>query len=201
MKTDPRIDAYIARSADFARPILSHVRAIVREACPDVEETMKWSVPHFDYKGMMMCSMAAFKEHCALNFWKGSLFLDGARGVGAAGQFGRITKVSDLPSKAVLRGYIRKAMALNESGTTVKREPKAPKKPIAVPADFRAAVKKNKRAHATFEGFSPSHRREYLEWITEAKSEETRKRRLDQAVEWLAEGKTRNWKYVNPLNP
>jgi uncharacterized protein YdeI (YjbR/CyaY-like superfamily) len=197
MTTDSRIDDYIARSADFAKPILTHLRAIVRESCPEVEETMKWSVPHFDYRGSMMCSMAAFKEHCAFGFWKASLILDvDGSNREAAGHFGRITKVSDLPSKAVIRGYIRKAMALNESGTTVKREKKAPLKAIPVPADFSAAVKKNKKAHATFEGFSPSHRREYLEWITEAKSAETRKRRLDQSIKWLAEGKPRNWKYM-----
>jgi uncharacterized protein YdeI (YjbR/CyaY-like superfamily) len=196
MTTDSRIDDYIARSAEFAKPILRHIRAVVHESCPDVEETMKWSVPHFDYQGTMMCSMAAFKEHCAFGFWKASLILEGTGpNRDAAGHFGRITKVSDLPSKAVMRGYIRKAMALNETRTRVTREPKAPKKAIPVPADFKAAVKKNKKAHATFEAFSPSHRRDYLEWITEAKSAETRKRRLDQAVQWLAEGKSRNWKY------
>jgi uncharacterized protein YdeI (YjbR/CyaY-like superfamily) len=197
MKTDSRIDDYIARSADFARPILTHLRAVIHESCPEVEETMKWSSPHFDYKGSMMCSMAAFKEHCAFGFWKASLILEGnASNREAAGHFGRITKVSDLPSRAVIRGYIRKAMALNDSRTTVKRERKTPKKAIPVPADFKAAVKKNKKAHAAFEGFSPSHRRDYLEWITEAKTAETRRRRLDQSIQWLAEGKPRNWKYM-----
>lgn len=129
--------------------------------------------------------------------WRASLILDGSNhGADAMGQFGRITKASDLPSKKLMRDYIRRAMALNESGTTVKRDRKAPKKPIPVQADFSAAVKKNRKAQATFEGFSPSHRREYLEWITEAKSEDTRKRRLDQAIQWLAEGKPRNWKYM-----
>jgi uncharacterized protein YdeI (YjbR/CyaY-like superfamily) len=195
-KRDPRVDEYIARSSDFAKPILTYIRSVVHESCPDVEETMKWSFPHFDYKGMM-CSMAAFKEHCAFGFWKASLILDGSnQGADAMGQFGRITKASDLPSKKLLRDFIRKAMALNESGTTVKRETKARKKAIPVPADFSAAVKKNKKAQATFEGFSPSHRREYLEWITEAKSDETRKRRLDQAIQWLSEGKPRNWRYM-----
>ena len=199
-KKDPRVDAYIAKSANFAKPILTEIRAVVHDACPDVEETMKWSFPHFDYKGMM-CSMASFKEHCAFGFWKASLILGGNGGTeGAMGQFGRITALSDLPSKKVMRDYIRKAMALNDAGTTVKREPKTPKKAIPVPADFHAAVKKNKRALATFEGFSPSHRREYLEWITEAKSEDARKRRIDQAIEWMAEGKSRNWKY-EPKKP
>ena len=193
-KKDPRVDAYIAKSAEFAKPILSEIRAIVHDACPNVEETMKWSFPHFDYKGMM-CSMASFKEHCAFGFWKASLILGENGSEGAMGQFGRITRLSDLPSKKLMRQYIQKAMALNDSGTTVKREPKAAKKPIPVPADFKSAINKNKKALAAFEAFSPSHRREYLEWITEAKSDDTRKRRIDQAIEWMAEGKTRNWKY------
>jgi uncharacterized protein YdeI (YjbR/CyaY-like superfamily) len=194
-KKDPRVDAYIAKSADFAKPILAEIRAIVHDACPSVEETMKWSFPHFDYKGMM-CSMAAFKEHCAFGFWKASLVL-GENGASsdAMGQFGRIVALSDLPSKKVMREYIQKAMALNDSGTTIKREPRAPKKAIPVPADFTAAVKKNKKAHAAFEAFSPSHRREYLEWITEAKTDDTRQRRITQAIKWMAQGKSRNWKY------
>ena len=194
---DKRIDAYIAKSADFAKPILTYLREVVHEACPDVEETMKWSSPHFMYKGML-CGMASFKEHCGFGFWKSGLVLDTDDAqVGAAGQFGRITKLSDLPPKKVIAGYIKKAMALNESGTAVARKRKrAARKEIAAPDYFMAALKKNKKALATFEGFSPSHRREYLEWITEAKGDDTRKRRLDQALEWMAEGKPRNWKYM-----
>jgi uncharacterized protein YdeI (YjbR/CyaY-like superfamily) len=199
-KTDPRVDAYIEKSAEFARPILRHLRRVVHASCSDVEETMKWSFPHFDYKGMM-CSMAAFKEHCAFGFWKASLILDGnGRSEEAMGQFGRITALSDLPSKKLMRDYIQKAMSLNESGTAVKRENRSPKKAIPVPADFTAAVKKNRKALAAFEAFSPSHRREYLEWITEAKSEDTRQRRITQAIEWMAQGKSRNWKY-EPQKP
>ena len=191
---DPRVDAYIAKSSDFAKPILNHLRAVVHESCPDVQETIKWGAPYFDYRGMM-CGMAAFKEYCALGFWKESLISDGKANRDAAGQFGRIASVSDLPPKTVLHRYIRKAMALNESGTTVKREPKTPKPAIRVPPDFAAAMKKNRKAAATFDAFSPSHRREYLEWITGAKTDATRQRRLDQAIEWLSEGKSRNWKY------
>jgi uncharacterized protein YdeI (YjbR/CyaY-like superfamily) len=193
-RKDPLIDQYIARSAEFARPILTHIRAVVHEACPEVEETMKWSFPHFDYKGMM-CSMAAFKEHCAFGFWKASLILDSTN-ADAMGQFGRITKVSDLPSKRQMREYIKKAMLLNDTGAAIRRERSAAKKEIAPPADFLAALKKNTKAQTTFDAFSPSHRREYLEWITEAKGEDTRKRRMDQAIEWLAQGKPRNWKYL-----
>ena len=196
---DPRVDAYIDKSADFAKPILTHLREVVHAACPDVEETMKWSFPHFMYKGML-CSMASFKQHCAFSFWRGSLVLggNGAAADEAMGQFGRITKLSDLPPKKVLAGYVKKAAALNEAGVTA-RTPKAPrttKKPLVVPDYVMAALRKNKKALATFEGFSPSHRREYVEWITEAKGEDTRRRRLEQAVEWMAEGKPRNWKYA-----
>jgi uncharacterized protein YdeI (YjbR/CyaY-like superfamily) len=193
---DPRIDAYIEKSADFAKPILRHLRDVVHEACPDVEEKMKWSFPHFDYKGMM-CSMASFKEHCTFGFWKPELVLGDAAKEGGMGQFGRITSVKDLPAKKVLVGYVKKAKRLNDEGVKPKRAQKSKmkKRDIDVPQDLVAALKKNAKARATFEAFSPSHRREYLEWITEAKREETRARRIAQAVEWMAEGKRRNWKY------
>jgi uncharacterized protein YdeI (YjbR/CyaY-like superfamily) len=196
---DPRIDAYIAKSAEFARPILEHLREVVHAACPDVEETMKWSRPHFEYKGLL-CGMSAFKEHCAFGFWKGSLILgEGGEAEGAMGQFGRITRLSDLPSKKVLSGYIKKAMELNEAGVKppTPSKPKAPKPEPAVPDDLAAALALHDAARATFDRFSPSHRREYIEWITEAKTPATRSRRLETAVEWLAEGKSRNWKYTN----
>ena|SRR5688572_11313558 len=196
---DPRIDAYIAKSADFARPILTSLRETIHAACPEVEETMKWSNPHFMYHGML-CGMASFKQHCAFGFWKSSLVLgDDARADDESmGQFGRITKLSDLPPKKVLTGYIRRAMQLNEEGIRPpKRMKPRTEKPreIEVPDDLAAALRKNKRALATFEGFSPSAKREYLAWIVEAKREETRRRRLETAVAQMAEGKTRNWKY------
>ena len=197
-KRDQRVDAYIAKSADFARPILTHIREVVHDACPEVEETMKWSFPHFMYEGML-CSMASFKEHCAFGFWKGGLIIDksGRSVEQAMGQFGRLTSVADLPSKKVLSGYIKEAMRLNEEGVkTPARARTKPKKELAVPADVAAALKKNRKAAATFDGLSPSHRREYVEWITEAKTDETRARRLETALEWMAEGKSRNWKYV-----
>jgi uncharacterized protein YdeI (YjbR/CyaY-like superfamily) len=192
---DKRIDAYIAKSPDFAKPILTQIRAVVHEACPDVEETLKWSHPAFMYNGLL-CGMHAFKAHCALGFWKGTL-VTGTASDDGAGQFGRLTKVSDLPSKKVLAGYVKKAMALNDEGTSAPKRVPKPKKELVVPDYFTAAaLKKNKKALATFEAFAPSHRREYVEWITEAKSEETRARRLEQAVEWMAAGKSRNWKYA-----
>jgi uncharacterized protein YdeI (YjbR/CyaY-like superfamily) len=194
---DPRIDAYIEKSAPFARPILTQLRSVVHEGCPEVEETIKWGAPFFDYRGTL-CSMAAFKEHCAFGFWKASLVLDdkNAKAQEAAGHFGRIRSLSDLPPKQTLIGYIKKAMALNEHAVKPSRPPKHPKKPIKVPAYFRAALEKNKKALATFESFPPSHKRDYVEWVTTAKGDETRERRLATAVEWMSEGKPRNWKYM-----
>ena len=201
-KQDPRVDAYIAKAADFAKPILKHIRRMVHAACPEVEETMKWSFPHFTYKGML-CSMASFNQHCAFGFWKGSLFLDksGAaadRQEEAMGQFGRITSVSDLPKEGVLVHYVKEAMKLNEAGVKLPAKPKSEeKKELVAPDYFLAALKKNKKALAAFDGFSYSHKKEYVDWITEAKREETREKRLATALNWLAEGKSRNWKYEN----
>ncbi|HEY6352537.1 MAG TPA: YdeI/OmpD-associated family protein [Candidatus Angelobacter sp.] len=194
---DTRIDAYIARSADFAQPILRRVREIVHQGCPKVEETMKWSFPHFMYKGML-CSMASFKEHCAFGFWKGSLVLDGAgKSADAMGQFGRITSLKDLPSKSTFLGYVKKARQINDEGVKVPRKakPQGEKKDLVAPDYFLAAVKKNWKALAAFEKFSYSHKKEYVQWVTEAKTGETRTRRLQTSVEWLAQGKSRNWKY------
>ena len=194
---DPRVDAYIRDAAPFAQPILTTIRETVHASCPDVEEAMKWSFPHFMYKGML-CSMASFKEHAAFGFWKGSLiFDDQSKSTEAMGHLGRLTKPSDLPAKRVLAGYIRKAMALNDEGVKVARVPKrAAPKALPVPEDLTAALTKNKKAQAAFEGFSPSHRREYIEWITDAKRAGTRGRRLRTAVEWMGAGKALNWKYM-----
>ena len=190
---DKRIDAYIAKSAPFARPILVHLRAVVHAACPDVEETVKWSMPAFDYKGAL-CSMAAFKQHATFGFWKGSLIKQDSGSTAAMGQFGRITAVSDLPSKSEMKRYIREAMKLNDSGVKAPRVTRS-RPEIPVPDDVATALIRNKKAKAVFDAFSPSHRREYLEWITEAKTEATRKKRLATAIEWMSEGKSRNWKY------
>jgi uncharacterized protein YdeI (YjbR/CyaY-like superfamily) len=195
---DPRIDAYIAKSAEFAKPILKHLRKIVHAGCPQVEETMKWSMPHFDYKGVM-CGMAAFKAHCAFGFWKSELILDRDKQAekSGMGSFGCIKSLKDLPNEKTLIGYVKKAAALNEAGIKVpgRAQPKK-RAPIPVPPYFAAALKKNAQARKTFEAFPPSHRREYLEWVTEAKREETRNERLTKTIKWLAEGKSRNWKYT-----
>jgi uncharacterized protein YdeI (YjbR/CyaY-like superfamily) len=192
---DTRVDAYIAKSAEFAQPILEHLRAVVHAACPDVEETMKWSFPHFMYKGMM-CSMASFKAHCAFGFWKAELLMADEARREAMGHFGRIESIKDLPSKKVLTAYIKQAMKLNDEGVAApaRAKPAAPRE-LVIPDELTAALKKVPAARKHFEAFSPSKRRDYAEWISEAKTDATRVRRLEQAIEWIAEGKSRNWKY------
>lgn len=193
---DPRVDAYIAKSAPFARPILTHIRKAVHKGCPDVRETMKWSFPHFDYKGML-CGMAAFKQHCTLGFWKASLLKEsgiGAKPADAMGQFGRIASLADLPAEKDLVALVRKAARLNDEGVKVVRRT-VPKPMPKAPAAFLEALRENRKARAAYEAFTPSHRREYLEWITEARTDATRDRRIATTIEWLAEGKSRNWKY------
>ncbi len=197
--TDPRIDAYIDKAAPFAQPILRHLRALVHAICPDVVETIKWGFPHFMHAGAILCSMAAFKQHVAFGFWKGAL-IEGVGGPGsrhdAMGQFGRIGSLDDLPAKRTLVSILRKAMTLNEQGATVPaRARKAPRDEAEVPEALAAALKRNAKARKTFEAFAPSHRREYCEWIAEAKRDDTREQRVAQAIEWIAEGKQRNWKY------
>ncbi len=191
-KRDPRVDAYIQRSGEFARPILTHVRELVHEACPDVVETVKWGAPHFDYEGVL-CGMAAFKQHCNVILWKASLVIgEGANHAG--GPLRDITKLSDLPSDKTLKGWIRQAAKLNEQGVKAPRATK-PKKPLVVPRELTNALARNKKAAARFERFPPSHKREYADWISDAKGADTRQRRVDTAMEWIAEGKSRNWKY------
>jgi uncharacterized protein YdeI (YjbR/CyaY-like superfamily) len=197
-KKDPRIDAYIAKSADFAQPILKHLRKMVHAGCPGVEETMKWSMPHFDYQGVM-CGMAGFKQHCVFGFWKESLIFDRDKAAEktAMGSFGCIKSLADLPSEKTLIQYVKKAAALNEAGIKApgRTQPKK-RKPLEVPGYFSAALKKNAKARKTFGNFAPSKRREYLEWVTEAKRDETRKERLAKSIQWLSEGKARHWKYM-----
>jgi uncharacterized protein YdeI (YjbR/CyaY-like superfamily) len=194
---DPRVDAYIANAAPFANPVLTRIRAAVHKGCPDVEETMKWSFPHFDYKGML-CGMAAFKEHCTLGFWKASLLQGNgiaATSKDAMGQFGRITSVADLPSEKTLVALVRQAARLNDEGVNLVRQRKAAKPMPKAPHAFLDALRANARAKETYDAFSPSHRREYLEWIIEAKTDATRDKRIATTIEWLAQGKSRNWKY------
>ncbi len=196
-KKDPRVDAYIGKSAHFARPILTHIRSLVHAGCPEVEESVKWGFPHFMYKGIL-CSMASFKEHCAFGFWKGKLVLgEGRASDDAMGHFGRIMSLDDLPTDNAILGYLRKAMKLNDEGVpSPTRIRKKEKTPLKIPVYLKSALAKNKKAGATFDAFSYSHKNEYIEWLTEAKTDETREKRLKTAVEWMAEGKGRNWKYA-----
>lgn len=194
---DPRIDDYIAKAEPFAKPILRHLRAVVHAACPDAEESIKWGMPHFMYRGRMMCGMASFKAHCTFGFWKGAALLGAdSRNAEAMGDFGRITSVAELPPKARITSLVKQAMKLDEEGVKrVARKAPAPAKPVRVPSDLAAALKGNAAAARAFKEFTPSARREYVDWITGAKTEPTRERRLATALEWIAEGKQRNWKY------
>ncbi len=199
-KKDKRVDSYIEKSAAFAQPVLKHLRQLIHKVCPEVEEKMKWSFPHFDYKGSMMCSMAAFKQHCAFGFWKAQLMRDPKKifaGEEAMGHLGQIKSLADLPSDKILTEYIKEAMRLNEEGIKLPARTSATaKKELKIPGYFKKALSKNKKALTTFEGFSYSHQKEYVEWVTGAKTEETRDRRLATAIEWLSEGKIKDWKYV-----
>lgn len=197
--TDPFVDAYIEKSKDFAQPILNHIRELVHAACPDVIETKKWSFPHFDYKGMM-CSMAAFKEHCAFGFWKQSLLEDAAFPAEktAMGSFGRIKSIKDLPNDKTFKKLIVDAMKLNDAGIKIaKSKPASEKKELVVPEILTAALATNELAAETFNNFPYSCKKEYVQWITEAKTDATRDKRLATTIEWLTEGKRRNWKYEN----
>lgn len=201
-KKDKRIDAYIEAAQPFAKPILKHLRKLIHQGCPEVEETIKWSFASFDYKGPFV-SFAAFKEHCAFGFWKTSLINDkhgylqpvANKGGESMGNFGRITSRKDLPPDKVILEYIRQAKRLNDEGIKVPRKTSG-REQLEAPDHMLTTIRRNKKAWTTFENFSPSKQRDYVEWITEAKTETTRDKRLAQAVEWMAEGKPRNWKYM-----
>jgi uncharacterized protein YdeI (YjbR/CyaY-like superfamily) len=206
-QTDPRVDAYIEKAAPFAQPILKHLRKLMHQACPGVTESMKWSMPFFIQQGIILGNLAAFKQHCSFGFWgtemKKALAKDGQLARDAMGSLGRITSLNDLPSDKQLLGYMRLAAELVESGRRTKsidrsmRRTPAKPRPVRIPPELATALKKNKAAAKAFAGFSPSCRREYAEWIAEAKRPETREKRLAEAISWIAQGKTRNWKYMN----
>ena len=196
---DKRIDNYIAKSADFAKPILNHLRKLIHTACPDVEEAIKWGFPHYDYKGIM-CSTAAFKSHCAFNFWKASLMKDAKlfteNNKSSMGHYGKISSLKGLPSDKIIIARIKEAMQLNDDGIKLPERNKAENKDVVVPDLFEKELKKNKQAATVFNNFSSSQKREYTDWISDAKTEETRNKRIATAVEWISEGKIRNWKYL-----
>ena len=197
---NPAFDAYIEKSADFAKPILNHLRSLVHKACPAVEEKIKWSFPNFEYKNEMLCHFAAFKNHCAFGFWKASLMKDGwlkenAESENAMGHYGKLTSLKDLPADKIIIAHIKEAMKLNDEGIKVPRNKPGKASPIETPGYFLQEIKKNKNALAAWEKFSNSHKKEYVEWIVDARRDETRSKRMQQAIEWIAEGKGRNWKY------
>lgn len=199
-KLDKRVDAYITKSADFTKPILNHIRALIHKTCPNVEETIKWGFPNFEYKGPM-CSMASFKQHCAFTFWKAALLdekskLEIGEGRSAMGHIGKITSVKDLPSDKIMITMIKQAMKLNDEGVKIKKTTnKVSEEEATAPDYFLKAIAKNKKAQKHFYDFPNGQKKEYIVWITEAKTEETRNKRMATAIEWISEGKRRNWKY------
>lgn len=198
---DKRVDAYIANAAPFAQPVLTHFRSLIHKADPDVVETIKWGFPNFESHGAVVCSMAAFKQHCTFGFWKASLMKDPNKilAVGekaSMGHLGRIESVKDIPADKIMIAYIKEAVKLNADGVKRPVKEKAkPATPVKTPDFILKALKKNAKALKAFEAFSPSHRKEYIEWITEAKTDPTRDKRIATMIEWLEEGKSRNWKY------
>ena len=196
--TSPDVDRYIEKAAPFAQPILERIRAAFHKAHPDVTETMKWSVPHFEYKGVLG-NMAAFKAHVSWGFWKrklmndplGILPADGETSMGGV----KVRDLKELPKEKDMVAYVREAIRLNEEGVKVERAPRQERGEVEIPAELTAALKQAPAAKKVFDAFPPSHRREYVQWITEAKQEATRQKRLAQTIEWLTEGKSRNWKY------
>lgn len=195
----PEIDAYISKAAPLARPILEKIRKQFHAACPEIVETLKWGNPTFEREGIVG-GMAAFKAHVAWGFWKHALLRDPKRYLAAEGDEtgprARVTSVADLPPDAAIRDFVRQAVALNEKGVKVARPPRAKRPPPQLPADLAAALRKNAKARAVFAAFPPSQQREYTEWLTDAKKPETRAVRLETAIEWIAQGKPRNWKYM-----
>jgi uncharacterized protein YdeI (YjbR/CyaY-like superfamily) len=201
-KKDPRVDSYIAKSADFAKPILNHLRELLHKNCSSVEETMKWSFPHFTYKGpgdrtpKILCSMASFKQHCAFGFWYANNTTTNQQAAPAMGQYGRIASLEDLPSDKTLVKQIKEAVKVHDAGVKPRVAAKpAEQKALEIPDYLTAALKKNKEALATFKQFNYTNKKEYVDWITGAKTEETCKKRLATAVDWMSEGKVRHWKY------
>lgn len=197
MNREPRIDAYIAKAAPFARPILEKVRERVHAAAPEAEEAIKWGAPGITVDGKILLIMAAFKAHAALNFWRGQEIGDGGPKAGAMGQFGRLTSVDDLPPDAELDALIREAAALARTAPAPRKVKHEPKGPAELHPEFAKALEANPKAKSVLDGFPPSAQRDYLEWIAEAKQDATRTKRIATAIEWLSEGKRRHWKYQN----
>jgi uncharacterized protein YdeI (YjbR/CyaY-like superfamily) len=197
LSREPRIDAYIAKAQPFAQPILTHIRERVHAAVPEAEEAMKWSAPAFLLNGKILMVMAAFKAHAALNFWRGQEIGDGAAKADAMGQFGKLKSIDDLPPDAELDALIGEAAALTAKAPAPRKTKHEPKPASEIHPEFAAALAEAPAAKATLNAFPPSAQRDYLDWISEAKQDATRQRRIASAIEWLSEGKRRNWKYEN----
>jgi len=194
------IDAFIQKSAEFAQPILIHLRKLIHDNCPDIVEKIKWGMPHFEYKAETLCYMSAFKKHCVFGFYKASLMknpilMQQAQAETAMGNLGRITSLKDLPSDNKMKTWIREAMSLTDKGIKLPPRKKTDASGIEVPEDFQKLLQKNKTAKANFTKMPPSHKKEYIGWITEAKTTPTREKRILTSLEWLSENKSRNWKY------
>lgn len=202
MNTNPRIDDYIAKAKPFAKPILIHLRGLIHATIPEITENIKWSFTAFDYKGPL-CTMAAFKEHVAFGFWKHVLLEDPnsylqpstQHGGNAMGHLGRITSLKSLPPDKIICNFLIQAKQLNDDGIKLPSRPKKTNAPMVIPEDFQQQLQLHPLASKGFEKLSASHQREYLEWICEAKMQTTRERRIKQTLQWLEEGKSRNWKY------
>lgn len=197
MNRDPRFDAYIAKKASFARPILEHVRARVHAVAPGAEEAIKWGAPSFTLDGKILLVMAAFKAHAAVNFWRGQEIAGGEAKPGAMGQLGKLTSVDDLPADDQLDAMIREAVALADAAPAPRQRKHEPKASSEIHPEFAEALKANPKALEVLDGFPPSARRDYVDWIADAKQDKTRAKRIADAVEWLSEGKRRHWKYEN----
>jgi uncharacterized protein YdeI (YjbR/CyaY-like superfamily) len=195
MNRDPRIDAYIAKAAPFAQPILKHIRERVHAAAPEAQETLKWSMPSFTIDGKILIGMAAFKQHAALNFWRGQELRGAEASRDAMGQFGKLASIDDLPGDKEFDALIREAAALAKTAPAQRKVKHEPKPPAEIHPDFAKALAANAKAQTTLDSFPPSARREYLDWVAEAKQDKTREKRISDAVEWLSEGKKRHWKY------
>lgn len=197
---NPRVDAYLASSAEFARPIMTHLRELIHRRCPAVVEEIRWGIPHFDYAGDMMCVFAAHRAHCSFTFLKESIMSDPRLqqnpGLPAAKRYmGRLASLENLPRDGELIALIGEAMQLNEQGIKVAPRPPKPPAQLEIHPEFSQALADNAAAQAIFDKQSPSFRKEYLVWINDAKTEATRSKRIAESLEWIAEGKRRFWKY------
>ena len=186
MVRNPKVDAYIDKQQDFAKPILKHVRKLAHEALPRAEEALKWGVPYFTVNGKNAVGMAAFKKHASV------MVCSTETAGGGMGNFGKLTDVSQLPGdEELIRQFRESAEAVQSPETS---QPKT-KPVLAMPDDLASAIADTPSAQEVFDGFTDAQRRDYIEWVMSAKRQPTREKRVATAAEWIGEGKKRNWKY------